>query len=207
MTQKFSKLWVREETKIKIEELVNLSEEPRKRKITKAQAIEDAVVNMLRQKRGNVQDIFLVAIIAMLIAVVMPVTYKVLSDFKESSADVLSPDAKTNIDNYYDKIPVFFDGLFLVGFVGMFLVVMVSAYYVDVSPFFLVFALIMMGTFIYIAGILANIYFEVASDEAYTTFANNLVVTSYVMQHLVPICTAMATLVFIVLYLKVTNNA
>ncbi len=161
------------------------------------------MTNLKEDKRGSLVDVLFWALGLTVFAIVVLVGFKVMSEvdtkFQDGSLGlpVEATTASTQIVNTYDGI---LDNAFLFLTIGLVIVSLALAAFVRIHPIFIPF--FMMGLFFltFIAGILSNIYTQIASQTELVAQAEQLIFITHVLTFLPFIVAIFGVVIMVVLY-------
>lgn len=156
-------------------------------------------------RRGNIAiDLMLMAVVMMGIAVV----YIYVNDMNN---DILDPMIAQNmtgtqgtqmLEAQRANFAPLWDNLGILLFAGIWIFLLISAYYVDTSPiFFIVMAVLMIGSFIVIM-IVANAFDSLKEDSNFNTNSQSFSLLSWLMGHFLEAVIVVLITVGIALYAK-----
>lgn len=118
------------------------------------------------------------------------------------AADDIGADAKGVVSTINSNYVSLFDNLFLFAFILLVIFILVSVFLIDTHPiFFIVSAILLIFVFV-VAGLLANVYNDVATDSDLVTYSNNFTYMSWLMTHLLEVIIGLGFLISIVLFAK-----
>ena len=124
-------------------------------------------------KKGSMLDLIFIAVTLLAFSVVVLIVFKISNTFNSELQDMADlpdkpKDEFNRVNNLYVDV---IDNMALFLFVGLSVVALILASLVRFHPVFFVFFILIIVVFIFIAGIMSNIYLEIAnnpelSDEA-----------------------------------------
>jgi hypothetical protein len=163
--------------------------------------------NFKRQKmnkKGDIQDLIMIAVFIVGFAMAGIIAYKFFGDFTEKVADTgtFSDDAMTTMNETQARMPPVFDGGLLVVFVLATLVMLISAWFVDVHPAIFIMAFIIVVAIIIIAGAMSNAYQEFTQQDALLNESAEFPMTNFMINNLPVIILIIGIALTIVLFAK-----
>ncbi len=134
-------------------------------------------------KRGSLQDLFLIAGILLFFGFIVLIGFKVHAEWDEQiqSMPDIPVEAKTASTSLLSNYSGTIDNMYLFFAVGMSLIVIVFAALVRIHPVFAIFFFIGLIFLIFFCGVLSNIWSEFASNPELITQANQLSMISNVL--------------------------
>jgi ammonia channel protein AmtB len=99
--------------------------------------------------------------------------------------DDLPQISKDNFGAFNTQYPSTLDGGFLFLFMGIWLALLVGAFFVRDHPLVFLILFILMGILLYAGAMLSNFYQELASDSDLITYSSQLPNITFIMEHLV----------------------
>ncbi len=127
-------------------------------------------------KKGSIQDLILIMVIITVFAVGTLVVYKISNELntKFQEEDRLDEKGKTAFAQINNMYPSVIDNSFLLLVIGLSLGALILAFMVRIHPVFFVGFVIVLVIIIFVAGVMSNIYLEIANDPEFTEVATNL---------------------------------
>lgn len=157
------------------------------------------------KKKGNIAlESFTVIIVILSMAILSVISYMVFDAINGDLQSDLTLDvgARDTSQDLYDQHSTLFDNIILMAFVLLVVFVLISAFIVDSHPvFFIVSVVMLIGCFV-AAGLLANVYDDLMTDDGLSSYANEFTYASWLMRHLLVLIVVVAFLVSIVLFVK-----
>lgn len=150
------------------------------------------------------QDLGLV-IIGIVILAISVITVQIFLD--AFGATSLGTQYSTIVGNAEAGLQVFNYGFIFIGVV-LFIVVLVSSYYISTNPLFFGVAVILLGVFILIASVMSGMFTEfIGADSTVVAAANQFPLTIIFINNLPLITLGLGIVVGIVLYLRMGQDA
>lgn len=118
------------------------------------------------------------------------------------AGDILDSDSKDQLQDFNDRYVSIFDYMALFIMFGLYLFLLVSAYYLDTHPVYFILGIIFTIISFVLAGLLNNIFFDMVESNALSSTANQFTIIPFLMNNLLPILVFMAASVVIVMYAK-----
>lgn len=159
---------------------------------------------MKLNKNGASLD-FIFIIIFILIAAISIIVGATLMNAINSSfqnSTIMTNTSKTAVDDINNRFVNIWDYSFLFLIIGLYIALMVSAYFLDTSPIFFILSLIFSIIAFFVGAILNNVFFDVASSPGLSATANKFIIIPYVMDHFLPILVFYAISFMVVMYAK-----
>ena len=160
-------------------------------------------------RKAFVGDILTLIIIIFVLSITIMTGYLMLS--KVNTAFQATPDigtqGQTIVNDATSKYTNLWDGIFAFLLVGLSLATAISAYFIDTHPLLMPLLLIVLVAYVFVAASISNAYWSVASDTAFSGFAENFKVMYYVMTHLAWYALIEGFVVFMALFAKVNSGA
>ena len=163
-------------------------------------------MNMIKNKKGDVTDIFLFIIIATFLAITFIVTIFVniqIKDIIENTALNESQAADTIVERFtvindttVQNGYVVFISIFLLG-------ILLSAFLVRMHPAFLFLYIIMLAFAIFVSVYLGNLYYDFIQVPEMAAVASNQPMISFFMENIVKITLAVGALSMIIVFSKI----
>jgi len=159
-------------------------------------------------KKGSILDLGLIIGIALFLSIIILMGYTFMSKInsKVLSMDVMTPEAKNASVKLTNEYTTSIDNSFLVIFVLLNIGMLILAMLVRVHPIFIPIFIIALLFIILLAGILSNVYTEMASNPELIAYANDLTMTTSVMTYL-PFITGIFGIVLMVVMYKSWKDA
>lgn len=154
-------------------------------------------------KRGNVQEVAFIIGIAFVFSFAIFFGYKILHEFNGRFGQLdVDPLAKATVNRVDTIYPSIFDSAYLVVLVIFFLIAVISAYFIDIHPFFFVLSLFVLIVALVASALLVNINEEVITDEKFADISDKFPIIVFTTQHLFQIAVIMGGIIMIALYAK-----
>ena len=160
-------------------------------------------------KKGSLQDVIMMAIILLFVAMTVLLGYKVMTELdneiqtKDITNNVNARAASTKLVGYY---PGVIDNSILFLAIGLGIVTLILAAMVRFHPVFVPFFFIGLTIVVFISGMFSNIYQEMAANSNLVTQADNLIFISNILENLPFIVGVFGIILMIVMY-KLRNSA
>lgn len=154
-------------------------------------------------KRANVQEIAFIIGIAFVFSFAIFFGYKILHEFNGRFGQLdVEPLAKATVNRVDTMYPSIFDSAYLVVLVIFFLISVISAYFIDIHPFFFVLSLFVLIVALVASAMLANINETILSDSQFSDISDKFPIIVFTSQHLFQIAVIMGGILMIALYAK-----
>lgn len=159
----------------------------------------------LKSKRASYFDLFFIAIVLFVSALMIFVGFMVVSAFNnkiQAQSDISASTKAMINDKIAAKYPPVFDKLYLVIFIGSLLTALIGAWIIDTHPVFFVVGIIILIVICIITITLHNVYERFIAEPTFSSMIVSFPIINFFMQHILQIIIACAILVMIVLYAK-----
>lgn len=160
--------------------------------------------NLINNKRGSIIDIAIIIITVFAFAFLSLIGYKINDSIKTEFAANDVTQTNSNLNATYEQInglfPTVMDNSILILVVGLAIVAFAFATMVRIHPVFFVFYAITLGFIIFIGGIFAGVYNEIASRPEFVDLADDLIFTDFIMTYLPIFVTVIGTVLSIIMY-------
>ncbi len=160
---------------------------------------------MITNKKGDVGDFMYLIIAVFLIGLMFFVGGKVWTEFKENiedNEDIMDNNV-VNMSNEITQLDRSFnilDPLFAVFFFGFYLALLVSVFYIDSHPGFMVFGILLFLIVIFIGMVMSDAWSTIASSPQLSDEQTNFPITYHLMSNLPVYLVIMGFIFFILLY-------
>lgn len=156
------------------------------------------------KKAFVVLDIILVIVILFVFGFVALIAYNFLKDVNtDMQADSsLNENAKGTIGTLSNNYPSLFDKLFITAMALFWGMLLLTVYFIESHPSFMIFTLILLVFVLFIGAILANAFAEFGNDVENSSSYQQFPMTKYVMEHLFIFILLIGISVLVVLYGK-----
>jgi hypothetical protein len=156
-------------------------------------------------KRGDVGDFVLMIVSVFIIGLMFFVGGKVWTEFKTEivEMDEIMDNGAVNMTAEINQLDVTFnilDPMYAVFFFGFFLALLVSIFYIDSHPGFMVFGLLLFIIILFVGMIMSDVWTTIASSEQLSDEQINFPITYHLMSNLPIYLIIMGFLFFILLY-------
>ena len=164
----------------------------------------------LKSKKGSYFDLFYIAIVLFVSALMIFVGFLVVSTFNnkiQAQSDISASTKAMINDKIAGKYPPVFDKLYLLVFIGSLLTALIGAWMIDTHPVFFIVGIIILIVICIITIALHNTYERFIAEPAFSSMVVSFPIINFFMQHILQIIIACAILVMIVLYAKPKQEA
>lgn len=153
-------------------------------------------------KKGSAQDILLLAAVLIVLSICGLIGFKIMDMFNTSaqSSDVFEVEGKAASAKINSMFPGVIDNSFLFVAVGLGIAAFMMAAMVRVHPVFLVFYIFILVVIIIMSAIFSNSYQAIAATPELSSLADQMIITSTVMQILPFIVGIFGTILAIIMY-------
>lgn len=158
-----------------------------------------------RNRKGNiVLDSLLVIIVLFVLAIVSVMTYRSFSavnDIIQNDTNLVQ-EARDQIGDLEDKFPSLFDGIFIMSFGLLWILVIASSLTVDTHPMFFVLILILLVGILFTGAVFSNAYQSITGNTDIAAFASSFPMTNQILENFVTVIIGISFSIGISLYLK-----
>ena len=162
-------------------------------------------------KKANVQDLVVIVIIIFVLTVTALIVGKVVFSFnaqvQKMNNDNIPQEAKDISQSLTNKTPTILDTFIFLITCVVFLVSLISCWFIDVHPVFFVVSIIILIIVLVIAGVIQNANEAMLSADGLSDIAIHFPLTIFIGQNLFKIVTAMGFLLISALYAKSRSGA
>jgi len=161
-----------------------------------------------KNKKGFVGDVMTIILFLFITAIVILIAYKalgVINDGLQASDDIADRGKEIMQDSKEGYVDVW-DGIFGFMLVGLSIAAVIGAYMVDTHPVFMVLSLIVLAAFIIVSATMSNAYYEVESNSAFSTFAEDFKIMHYITNHLPYYVVVEGILITVALFAKSSRD-
>ena len=135
-------------------------------------------------KRGNVFDAMHIGIALLVLFLFIIVALIIIgafnTAFQNATLSQTSKDASTSIAT---RAPSWFDGGFIVVYIGLIIAAIIGAYMIETSKIFFVFSIIVLGIILVISIGISNIYDSLANNPTINPYLASIPITSFLMNN------------------------
>jgi len=160
-------------------------------------------------KRGTIQDLLYIGIVLTVFAVMTLIVFKVASEintnFQENTE--ITDEGKNAFGTITNMYPGVINNMALIFMIGLSVVALFLASMVRVHPVFFVFYFIILIIMIFIAGIMSNIYLEIANTAELVGQADQLNFITRIMWILPFFIGVLGTVLAVIMYSKWKQDA
>jgi len=134
-------------------------------------------------------------------AVVSSLFFNSINDMIQLDDD-FNNETKTTMQEYSVSMPLWIDNAFLLA-VGLFFILgIVSAYFADSNPVFLIVDLLLLGVVLFLGMVFSNAYDDTITTDDYVSFANDYPKAHFILDNLLLVATIIIGSVFTTIYFK-----
>lgn len=116
--------------------------------------------------------------------------------------DTMTTKSKQIINQKMDNYPTFWDDLFIVGLVFVWIMIIVASFLIDSHPIFFAISIILLIFMLVVAMYLGNSYEDFVSDDLFNGYVASYPKIHFIMTHLVEILVAIGITVLMTVYGK-----
>jgi hypothetical protein len=152
-------------------------------------------------RRGAVEDLIGVIVVAVVLSVVIFLVYSIIGRFNTAIQTIpgVSDDVKAISSSTTARFPPIADKAFAVFMILLPLISIIGAYYIDSSPVFAILSFILLGVMLFLGMIFDNVYHQFVLDGNFLGFTTTFPVINWFMSHFVEY---LGFLIIIALYAK-----
>lgn len=151
--------------------------------------------------KGSLQDMPLIAVILMVTAIGIFVSYITLDAFF-SAAPIQAIEQATDIGDSGMASLVILGNSFLFIFIAFGIASVISSFYTDTHPVFFVFSILIFAICVMIVGIFSDTFVELASSQVLLPIAAEFVMLVDTMSNLMTLSIVLGAMIIIALYAK-----
>ena len=148
---------------------------------------------MKLNKKGSFGDIFYIAVVMFLFAIVITVGWVIhdkINDKWQTKTELGTASLEIMQQSNDDYISLF-DGVFLTMFVGLYIGSLILAYNIDVSPLFFFLSLFIMGVIVVITAVLGNSYYAFSQNAGLINYADDFTFIPFILNNYVAVFVVM----------------
>lgn len=155
-------------------------------------------------KKGDIQDLIMIAVFIVGFAMAGIIGYRFFIEFNDKIEDTgfFTNESLEMMNETETRMPAVFDGGLLVVFVLATLVMLISAWFVDVHPAIFIMAFIIVIAIIISAGAMSNAYQEFTQQDALLNASAEFPITNFMVGNLPIIILIVGVALTIVLFAK-----
>ncbi len=158
-------------------------------------------------KKGTIFEIFVIIIVAFLIAITLPIAKTIYTEVNESVSDQFGDGGTSTALNKAESLFGVLDGLFLFAIIGLGIAGVVMAYHLNFPGFFWIFAVIIAAIGTIVAGIISNAQQEFYSAPQLAEAAAEFSGTNFIMSNLVLFIVGISFMIIVVMFIKFRRAA
>ena len=156
-------------------------------------------------KRGNVFFEGMTVIYWLLILIIFGIVGLTLftdmnNDFQADPDN--DPDAKQQMQEQYDQYPSMWDDIIIIIFVGLWLFILISAYFVETSPIFFIISIVLLIILLYVTVYIGNGAENIFNDDGLNNEYIQFPKTQFVVENLVLFILAIGATTVLVLFMR-----
>ena len=167
-------------------------------------------MRIFKEKKGDAVIDGLTILVVVFVFGLLSLT--VYSGFMEAEPDIRASlndsDSATlnqslaSLDMVKNQFPSVFDGALVVILIGLWAFALVSAYFIDTHPIFMIFSAILLIFVFITAAMIGNVGEELLSGDEFSSISGSFPITNWVMSHIFIIVLVIGLSVLLVLYGK-----
>jgi len=160
----------------------------------------------LFSKKGQAQEILTYGIILFVLGIVIIIGFRLMTDINTQmqSADFISDQGKSGLNNFTNKFATVFDVAYFVGVILLAIIIIASVLLIDTNPIFLAVSIPALLAVLFANVILANALDDFGKSSAMVGLYDQLPLVQYVAGHWIQILAIVGSLALIFLYAKRT---
>jgi len=162
-------------------------------------------------KKGDVGDFIPFIIMLFVVAVSFYAGWILWDNIKPQliANEVISGADSFNVTEELDSIDRsinILDAGFLIFFIGFYFVLLISVFYLDTHPGFLIFAIMLFGVIIFVGMTISDVFMTAAGSDELSAASSTFPMTYHIMHYLPIYLVAMGFIFFLVLYASRTGG-
>lgn len=139
-------------------------------------------------KKANAVDILVFAVFMFIISIAVVVIYYAFSTFEpELTSDFQARDENNSVtilERTNSDYPSIFDGAIIFLFVGMWIVTLITSFFLDSHPIFFILSLFIFICLLFVVVVLQNTYVETMAASELLEFETTFSMTYWLMSHI-----------------------
>jgi hypothetical protein len=162
----------------------------------------------LKKKANMISDGIIVLVVIFVVGISSIYGHKLLSDVNDDVQNdpEVHNETKILLQDYTTKYPSALDGLFVLMFALLWIMVLVASYLIDSHPVFLVPSFILLIFVLICGGLLANAYEEIVTEDDLGSFTDQQPMGFFIITHIIEFMIAICMTIALVLYAKFRNG-
>lgn len=159
---------------------------------------------MMNNKKGNVFDSLDLGVALIGVFILMMIVGVLIQSFNTQiqTSTGMTPEAKTSSASINTRLPLIFDGGFLLLYVGLSLAAIFSAFTIQTNKLYAIFSILILGMIAVISFILSNIYDAFTNQPIISVYLANYHIIPFIMNNYVISFLIVGFAIFIALYAK-----
>lgn len=155
-------------------------------------------------KKGSVLDYIVWMVVLLVLALSSTFTWYFLSNLNDDIQEgQLTDFSKELSQNQADRFVSLFDGIFIFAFFGLYVSILVSAYFIRVHPALFWILVFVFAAMIFLGAIIANSYHAIKdSNPQLTEFFEDFVMTKFIFDNFLRIMAVFIVFFAIVMFAK-----
>lgn len=161
-------------------------------------------LGFFRMKKGNVQELVFVMAVGIMFIISVLVAFKLNSALNDQIQNLtdMPDEAKDASRIVNERMPGAFDFGFMILFIGLYMVVLVSSWFIDSNPVFFVISLIVLILILVAIALLTNVNQEIVGNSAFSGIIDHFPIIYFVSTHLFKFAIVMGAGILMALYAK-----
>lgn len=157
------------------------------------------------KKKGNVffegMTIFYWIIVLIIIGIVGLMLFTDLNDDFQADPDNAQV-AKDIVQDAYDEYPSMWDDIIITVFIGLWIFALMSAYFIDTSPIFLVVSILLLIILLIFVVYLSNGAYDIFTDPDFEPFYEQFPKTNFIFENLLVVIILVGASIMLTLYAR-----
>ncbi len=167
-------------------------------------------MRLFKSKKGDaVSDSLTILIVVFVFSFIILLTYKGFMDAAPDITDMLNDSSNptmneslASINVVVNDFPSIFDGALLIILVGLWIFALLSAYFIDSHPIFMILSVILLVFVLIASAIVGNVGEELVNDTEFNSIRGSFPITTFVLSHMLILILVIAFSIVMVLYGK-----
>ena len=162
----------------------------------------------LKYKKGQDVNLLFAIVIFLALGIVIVAGFRVVKELNTavSRMPTATQEAKDITQRVETNYVLWFDILFLIIFVLVFIALIASAFFIDTHPIFFIISMIMVVITGFIGGYIANAYSSFAETPTIQPDASSFVIIPYIFSHYIAIIVVVGIVTLIALFAKLRGG-
>jgi len=167
-------------------------------------------MKLFKSKKGDaVSDTITILIVIFVFAFISLLTYKSFMDSEQDitamlndSSNLARNESLASINTVKNDFPGIFDGAMITILVGLWIFALISAYFIDSHPIFMILSVILLVFVLIAAAIIGNVGQELIEDSEFDSIRADFPITTWILNHMLAVVLVISFSIVLVLYGK-----